>query len=123
MSTKTLLLSSLAFLLVLTLGMALRPVPHVPEAHCRVVEGRVRDVRTAGEHDVVLALEGTAQCFYINRGLETGLTLEEWQTRLLNREVEIKYPSYWTPLDPTNALRHVAQLRTADEVIFSEWQD
>ena len=36
------------------------------------------------------------------------------------KEITIKYPHHWTPLDPNNKIKHLSKLYFEDEVIFSE---
>lgn len=40
--------------------------------------------------------------------------------QLVNQAVEIAHPKYWTPLDPFNQTRHIAQLKYRDNIIFKE---
>ena len=105
----------------LTLGaLALRPVPIVVESECKVVTGRITDVLKENENDVVFLLEDERRRFYINRGLEHGLQLESLRRDWIAEDVTIKYPRYWTPLDPTNSSRHVSKLEAGGIVLFDE---
>ena len=58
--------------------------------------------------------------YYINRGTEQGLNIEDLQARMAGKEITIKYPHHWTPLDPNNKIKHLSKLYFEDEVIFSE---
>ena len=120
MKKKPFILIALVVLLMFSLMLLPRPVPHVSEEACLVIEGRVVAVEAGGAQDVVLSLAGNNQTFYINRGLETGLELATLQKQLLHQRVEIKYPPYWTPLDPFGSISHISKLTLAGEVIFSE---
>lgn len=109
---------------ILFLGLSalvLRPVP-IPasEKDCLIETGVVVAIYEAGEKDVVFQLADTDQRFYINRGLERGLVLDVLKATLMNQEVTVKYPDYWTPLDPRNDSRHLSQLEYRGAVIFSE---
>ncbi|MEM7373934.1 MAG: hypothetical protein AAF587_35260 [Bacteroidota bacterium] len=110
----------LGILAVITMALILRPVPIPTEAECLIETGKVVAIYEAGEKDVVFQLADTDQRFYINRGLERGLVLEVLQATLMDQEVTIKYPDYWTPLDPRNDSRHLSQLEYKGAVIFSE---
>ena len=101
---------------------ALRPVPIVAEDEALTVRGMVTAIAEGPSDDVMLTLDldGENRQFYINRGLERGLSLSSLRENVLGQAVEIKYPSYWTPLAPMNRTRHVSMLRVSDRTIFSE---
>lgn len=107
-------------LLLLPAIFILRPVPIVSEEEALVVEGVVSGVYESGEKDLLIRLEGENQRFYINRMLENGPALAEWEKQLTGKTVTIKYPEYWTPLDWNNRLRHISKLEMAGRVLFNE---
>ena len=98
----------------------MRPVPITSEDKCLVVEGTVKHIYEGGIHDVVFVLEEKGTRYYINRGLEQGLTLDKLRDDLVGENVTIKYPKYWTPLDPKESIRHLSKLEWGQEVIFDE---
>ena len=100
--------------------LILRPVPIPKEKNCLVVSGEVTSIFEAGVKDVVFKLKDNPTNYYINRGLEQGLTLDNLRAQLMNEEIIIKYPRYWTPLDPKNRTRHITKVEFGVEVIFSE---
>ena len=111
-------LTALAFL-----GLAIlivRPVPIPKEEDCQSLKGTVTGIYEAGVKDVVFKLQGEDKEFYINRGLETGLELEKLRADLINKEIRILYPKYWTPLDPLNSFRHISKLEYQGKIIYSE---
>ena len=112
------LLFGLLFLVLV--AMILRPVPIPAEEDLLVETGTVVAIYEAGTKDVVFQLAHTDVRYYINRGLEKGLNLSLLKATLMDQEITIKYPSYWTPLDPRNDDRHVTKLEYAGEVIFSD---
>lgn len=108
-------------LLFLALAVIIfRPVPIPEEKDCLIVKGTVIDLYEAGTKDVVFKLHGEDRIFYVNRGLERGLDLEVLKSELINKEITIKYPKYWTPLDPGNSIRHTSKIESAGQTIFSE---
>ena len=107
-------------LILVVLFIFLRPVPIVPESEAITVKGKVKSIFEGGVKDVVFVLEDQASRFYINRGLENGLNLNDLQNRLVGKEVIIKYPSYWTPFDANKRIRHLSKLEVDGEVIFDE---
>jgi hypothetical protein len=99
---------------------AFRPVSIPEEDDCLVVKGTVVGLYEGGTKDVVLKLQGENRSFYVNRGLERGLDLEKLKVQLINKEITIKYPKYWTPLDPGNSFKHISKIEPAGQTIFSE---
>lgn len=106
------------FLLIAVL--IFRPVPIVKEDRAVVVQGVVSGVYEAGVKDLVIRLENVDQRYYINRGLENGPEMTYWKDRIVGKEVIIKYPKYWTPLDWNNTVRHLSKLECEGEVLFNK---
>lgn len=97
-----------------------RPVPIPDEEDCLRVTGRVTDIFEGGVKDVVFNLQGVNRTFYVNRGLERGLDLSRLKAELIDREIVIMYPEYWTPLDPGNSVRHISKIEFDGRTIFTE---
>jgi hypothetical protein len=111
----------LSTLIFLGLGVSiLRPVPIPDERDCLSVKGKVTDVYEGGVKDIVFKLHGFDKEFYVNRGLERGLDLSDLRAQLINKEIVIKYPKYWTPLDPGNSVRHISKIEHEGRTIFTE---
>lgn len=109
--------------IVLLLGICVlifRPVPIVTESEALIVKGVVTQISEGGTNDIVFRLKDNNTRYYINRGLELGLTLENLRTQLIDHEVTLKYPSYWTPLDWNNSIRHISKVEFGNEVLFNE---
>jgi len=102
-------------------GLILRPV-HVPKnaEDCLVAEGKVIGIFEGGVKDVVFRLEGDKAMYYINRGLEQGLDLEDLQEKLIGNNVVIRYPEHWTLLDPNNRTKHLSILEYNGEELYNE---
>ena len=114
-------LFSVAAALTVLLLFVCRPVPIPAEDKCISISGTVEKIYEGGVHDVVFKLkEYNQKRYYVNRGLERGLELENLQNTLIDKKITIKYPSYWTPLDPTNATRHISKIEHDGTVIFTE---
>ena len=108
-------------LVFLGLGvLAFRPVPIPSEKDCLILKGTVSEVYEAGTKDLVVKLKSVDKEFYVNRGLERGLELKTLGTALINKEIVIKYPNYWTPLNPTNSIRHVSKIECEGRIVFTE---
>jgi len=108
-----------AFFFVAALSI-LRPVPIVKEDKAIVDKAIVTHIYEGGVKDVVFRTNGDKPLYYINRGLENGLELEDLRKKLVGNEVTFKYPEYWTPLDWNNSIRHVSKVEYNDEIIFNE---
>lgn len=119
--TKSKLFFALACLFVGFCLMVLQPVP-IPDSaeECLVVKGVVEEIFEGGEKDVLFKISGHDSYYYINRGLEQGLELANLQHKLMGKEVEIRYPDYWTPLDPQAYSRHLSVLTYKGKILFSE---
>lgn len=96
-----------------------RPVPIIPEDRAILETGIVSDIYEGGENDVVFLLENKKRRYYINRGLENGLELTDLQERLIGREITLKYPDYWTPLDWNDEIKHLSKVEIEGKVIFN----
>jgi hypothetical protein len=97
-----------------------RPVPIPDEKDCLALKGTVTEIYEGGIKDVVFKLQGIEKEFYVNRGLERGLDLTQLRAELTNREIVIKYPQYWTPLDPLNLGRHISKIECDGRVVFTK---
>ncbi len=106
MKKKTILFLTVFFFLLAF--AVLRPVPIVS----KIFEGGVKDV--------AFRLENNDRIYYINRGLEAGLELEDLRARIVGKEVVFKYPDYWTPLDWNGKTKHVSKVEVDGEIVFNE---
>jgi len=100
--------------------LALRPVPILNEEECEVVIGKLENLHEGPGYDLVIKLAEDSRRFYINRALEQGLELEELKASLLGKEVSLKYPEHWTPLDPFNETIHVSILEFEGKKLYDE---
>ena len=122
MKLKFSLLTIGSVALLILMSLVFTPVPIPDEGECLVDSGVVTNIYESGSKDITLILSGHRKRYYINRGLERGLQLNEVGTALLGRKVVIKYPDYWTPLDPKNSIRHVSKSELDGQTIFTELQ-
>lgn len=120
MRKSHLTIAAAVVLFVLLAAFTLRPVPTVPEKECLVVKARVAGIYEGGVKDVVFVLSGHKESYYINRGLERGLSISSLKQQLEGKEVTIKYPNYWSVLDPSKSIRHIAKVEYGGKTIFSE---
>lgn len=97
-----------------------RPVPIVEEERAIVEKGVVTQLYGTAGNDIVLVLKNTKRRFYINRGLENGLKIDTLTKKLMGKEITLKYPKYWTPLDWNHEVKHISKLAFENEVLFNE---
>ena len=116
---KWILLIGVTFFLGLGF-LAFRPIPTPNENDLLSAKGLVTEINESGTKDVSFKLQGFDKIFYANRGLERGLELKRLRTIFINKEILIKYPKYWTPLDPTNSERHISKIEFNGQTIFTE---
>jgi len=100
--------------------MIFRPVPILPEKDLVVLKGRVTGVYEGGVKDVNLKLEGRSETFYVNRGLERGLNLQELKDQLINQDIIIKYPDQWSLLNSNKTSVHISKIEHLGMTIFTE---
>lgn len=98
-------------------------MPIVTEDKAISITGIVSEIYSNKGNDIIFIVENTEQKFYINRGLENNLELEDLKHKLIGQAVTMKYPKYWTPLDWNNSIRHISKLEFRDQVLFNELAD
>lgn len=67
-------------------------------------------------YDISFTIEGKNKRYYINRGLEKGLSCEELRAKLVNKEVEISHATFVA----NKTTGHINRLAYNGEVVYSE---
>ena len=116
---KTAIIAGSMFTFLLAVFL-FRPVPIVQEMEANVISGVVNGIYRGGIKDIVFTIEGDERHFYINRGEDLGLSINELREKLIGNNITIKYPEYWTPLDWNGSTRHLSKLVYQHQVIFNE---
>jgi hypothetical protein len=83
---------------------------------CIVQEIIITEIIEGSSNDIVFKHSDT-DSYYINRGLEKGLNIEELKTKLLNKKVTLHLPKF-----PIGTSEHIAQLSINNNVIYSEFK-
>ena len=111
-----------SFILIVSIIAVLifRPVPIVSESKAISEIGIVKEIYSNKGNDVIFVMLNTDRKFYINRGLENGLELNNLKEKLIGNSIVMKYPKYWTPLDWNNSIRHLSKVEFKNEIIFNE---
>jgi type 1 fimbria pilin len=71
---------------------------------------------SAGTNDIRFTIKGKGRNYYINRGLEKGLSCEALRKQLVNKEVEISHVAYF----PGSTTGHINKLAYNGKVFYSE---
>ncbi len=100
--------------------MTIRPVPILPERDLVVLNEKVIEIYEGGVKDVNLKLEGRNELFYVNRGLERGLNLQELRSQLINQRITVKYPDHWSLLNSNKATIHISKIEHQGKTVFTE---
>ncbi len=82
---------------------------------CEVVEVVLTEVKEGSSYDIVFS-EGNKDFYYINRGLEQGLTIEDLQQQVLNKKVTLHLYKLWY-----GTSEHISQLSVDGNVLFTEF--
>ena len=116
---KITLVSFILIVLIIAV-LIFRPVPIVSESKAISEIGIVKEIYSNKGNDVIFVMLNTDRKFYINRGLENGLELNNLKEKLIGNSIVMKYPKYWTPLDWNNSIRHISKVEFKNEIIFNE---
>ena len=113
-------LVSLILIVSIIAVLIFRPVPIVSESKAISEIGIVKEIYSNKGNDIIFIMLNTDRKFYINRGLENGLELNNLKEKLIGNSIVMKYPKYWTPLDWNNSIRHLSKVEFKNEIIFNE---
>lgn len=83
---------------------------------CVVKEITVSEIIEGSSYDIKL-YDGKSDYYYINRGLENGLTMQQMNDQVLGKKVNLHVYKFWFGVES----EHVSQLSMGDQIIFSEF--
>lgn len=83
---------------------------------CVVKKITVSKIYEGGVKDIVFE-EENGNFYYINRGLEQGLTLEGLEKKLLQKEITLHVFEFWFGSESN----HISRLALGDEIVFTEF--
>lgn len=109
-------------IVVLALIIIFRPIPEIPEDKALVHSAKVIEISEVGQKDVLFSLEDGME-FSINRGLASGLKLDSLQSLYLGKELEFKYPDFWSPLYTASSPKHAYKVRFDTILIYNEFKE
>ena len=116
-------LVSFSLIILIIAVLIFRPVPIVSESNAISEIGIVREIYSNKGNDIIFVMENTDSRFYINRGLENGLELNNLKEKLIGNSIVVKYPKYWTPLDWNDKIKHISKVEFNNEILFNELKD
>lgn len=116
---KRTVVAGLVLILLVFLGMALRPI-NTDHDNRKTVNGVLANIHDGPSGDIVFSLEADRVHYYINRGLEQGLITQDLKEQLLGQKITIEYADHWTPLDPANSGEHMTGLLLKEVSIYKE---
>lgn len=124
-SKSTQLLSGL-FIIIITIALVvtLKPLPQPTPDNCGMVTGEVvKIIEGEGKNDILINLKGDKNYYYVNRGLERGLKLEDLKSQLSNNDITLYYIKNWSFLDPYSQTKHIARLDIDGRNIYNEMNE
>ena len=109
METKKIVVTSIFFCLIVTLGIIFRTSSRLSDGSSIRVRGTIEKVVATGNDDIVFKLKDDDRFYMIDEHLEKDLTFHELQEELSGKSVEIYYVKRWTPIDPLR-VKHVTKV-------------
>ena len=97
-----------------------KPVRNVGYDDVIEVTGKVVKVSESAGFDIIITLENDPHIYYINRGLQQGLTIKQLSTDLLNQTVVLYPIKRWTIFTRDGIMGHISKIVLNDRVIFNE---
>ena len=80
------------------------------------VKGEIMEIFEGPSYDIVFMLADRSTTYYINRGIERGLTIQQLEDQLLGEQVNLWYAKSW-PMEEGL----ITLLALHGDVLFSEW--
>lgn len=97
-----------------------RPVRNVEPDDVMKIEGLVTDIKEGPGLDIVITLKNDEHYYYINRGLQYNLTLDQLHSDIFNKTVTLYAIKRWTIFTRDKNMGHISKLIIDNQVIFNE---
>ena len=104
------------FAVILSLLLTSCIIQNPKPEDCEIKTIVVHNIYEGGVKDIVFA-EASGDFYYINRGLEQGLTLEGMREQVLNKKVTLHLAKVLGGVTS----EHISQMALNDEIIFTEF--
>ena len=113
---KSLKISHVVILLLALSSLQSCVINNATPEDCVVKEVTIAKITEGSSYDIKL-YDGKSDYYYINRGLETGLTMEGLTKAILNKKVTLHLYKFKFGIES----EHVSQLAVEDKIIFTEF--
>jgi len=100
-----------------------RPVRNVSEKDLIEIEGVVIDIQEAPGLDIAITLKNDPHYYYINRGLQLGINIEQLRQDILNKKVTLYSIERWTIFTRDKIMGHVSKLVIGQKTLFTELEN
>ncbi|WP_299605069.1 hypothetical protein [uncultured Aquimarina sp.] len=117
-------ISSVLFIIFMWVAIqTFKPIRDVQPDDVIEITGVVTKVEEKSGFDIAITLENDDHYYYINRGLEQGLTIQQLQEELIGKKVTLYSIHRWTIFTRDKIMGHISKLVVDDRVIFNEIQE
>ncbi|TPN87546.1 hypothetical protein [Aquimarina algicola] len=97
-----------------------RPVRNVQPEDVIKIEGIVTDIKEAPGYDIAITIKDDVHYYYINRGLQQGLNIENLRNQLIDQKITLYALKRWTIFTRDYNMGHVSKLIFNDSIIYNE---
>ena len=113
--------ASILFMVFITIAFqTFKPVTNVQPDDVLELTGKVISIEEASGFDILIQLENDSHQYYINRGLQNGLSISKLQSDILHKKVTLYSIERWTIFTPDKVMGHIAKIMVEDKVIFNK---
>lgn len=106
---------------VVFLAYSFKPVTTVKSDDCVLISGKIISIQEGSSNDIQIRLENDSHYYYINRGLEKGINLEQLSSKVLNKTVTLYCPNRWTIVNPDGIVPHISRMDKGTSVVYTEF--
>lgn len=86
-----------------------------------IVEGKVKNIHIGGINDLVIVLENDSKRYFINRGLEKGLSIKMFEKQLNSKPIRITTKHEWFNIfDLNDKLREIENIMIYDSIYYKD---
>ncbi|WP_046743051.1 hypothetical protein [Kordia zhangzhouensis] len=111
----------LGIALVVFLAYSFTNAPTVHSEDCILISGKVISVKEGTSSNIQIRLENDSHYYYIDRGMEKGVNLEQLSTKVLNKTVTLYCPNRWTIVNPDGIVPQISKMEKGTSVVYSEF--
>ncbi len=114
-------ISSVLFIIFMWIAIqTFKPIRNVQPDEVIEITGIVTKIEEGAGFDIVISLKNDSHYYYINRGLQYGLSIKQLRNELLNKKVTLYPIKRWTIFTRDGIMGHISKLMIEDQVIFNE---